>query len=152
MVKNLLANAGNMGSISGLGTKIPHVTAQLNPLTATLEACVLRSPETRAAAAVRSLWTMTRKQPHPLQLEKGCMQPWRAGGLQRRPSTAKKKKKISSHIWPVRATSFLSTVLFFDTRYSQLISLSLAQWWHHPSLQGCLPGSFNRKRYTETKS
>ena len=112
-----------MGSISGLGTKIPHVTAQLNPLTATMEACVLRSPETRAAAAVRSLWTTTRKQPHPLQLEKGCLQPRRAGGLQRRPSTA--KKKISSHIWPVRATSFLSTVLFFDTRYSRLISLSL---------------------------
>ena len=43
--------------------------------------------------------------------------------MQRRPSTA--KKKISSHIWPVRATSFLSTVLFFDTRYSWLISLSL---------------------------
>jgi len=112
-----------MGSISGLGTKIPHVMAQLNPLTATTEACVLRSPKTRAAAAVRSLWTTTRKQPHPLQPEKGCLQPRRAGGLQRRPSTA--KKKISSHIWPVRATSFLSTVLFFDTRYSRLISLSL---------------------------
>ena len=30
VVKNLPANAGHMGSIPGLGTKIPHVVRQLS--------------------------------------------------------------------------------------------------------------------------
>ena len=37
MVKNLLSNAGNTGSILGQGTKIPHATGQLSLHTATTE-------------------------------------------------------------------------------------------------------------------
>ena len=35
MVKNLPANAGDMGSIPDWGTKIPHATGQLSPPPAT---------------------------------------------------------------------------------------------------------------------
>ena len=35
VVKNLSCNAGGMGSITGLGTKIPHVNGQLSPHTTT---------------------------------------------------------------------------------------------------------------------
>ena len=37
VAKNLPANAGDMGSIPGLGTKIPHVAGQLNPCAITTE-------------------------------------------------------------------------------------------------------------------
>ena len=37
MVKNLLSNAGDTGSILGQGTKIPHATWQLNLRPATAE-------------------------------------------------------------------------------------------------------------------
>ena len=37
VVKNLPSNAGDVGSISGQGTKIPHATGQLSPLAATTE-------------------------------------------------------------------------------------------------------------------
>ena len=37
MAKNLPCNAGDVGSITGRGTKIPHVTEQLNPCAATTE-------------------------------------------------------------------------------------------------------------------
>ena len=37
MVKNLPSNAGNVGSIHGLGTKIPHAAGQLSLCTATAE-------------------------------------------------------------------------------------------------------------------
>ena len=33
VVKNLPSNAGDVGSISGLGTKIPHAAGQLSPST-----------------------------------------------------------------------------------------------------------------------
>ena len=36
-VKNLTANAGDMGSIPGLGTKIPHAERQLSPCAPTTE-------------------------------------------------------------------------------------------------------------------
>ena len=39
-VKNLPANAGHMGSIPGLGTKIPHIVRQLSLCATTTEACV----------------------------------------------------------------------------------------------------------------
>ena len=35
--KNLPSNAGDVGSIPGQGTKIPHATGQLNPSTTTTE-------------------------------------------------------------------------------------------------------------------
>ena len=37
MVKNPPSNAGDRGSISGRGTKIPHAVGQLSPLAATTE-------------------------------------------------------------------------------------------------------------------
>ena len=44
MVKNLAANAGDMGSIPGPGIKIPHTKEQLNPCAKTTEALVPKSP------------------------------------------------------------------------------------------------------------
>ena len=38
MVKNPPANAGDTGSISDLGTKIPHITGQLSSCATTTEA------------------------------------------------------------------------------------------------------------------
>ena len=38
MVKNLPANAGDTGSIPGLGIQIPHAMGQLRPCTTTTEA------------------------------------------------------------------------------------------------------------------
>ena len=35
MVKNLPSNAGDVGSIPGRGTKIPHAVGQLSPCAAT---------------------------------------------------------------------------------------------------------------------
>ena len=43
MVKNLPSNAGDMGSISGWGTKILHATGQLRPQSATPEPVQLRA-------------------------------------------------------------------------------------------------------------
>ena len=40
VVKNLPANAGHMGSIPGLGTKIPHIVRQLSLCATTTEACM----------------------------------------------------------------------------------------------------------------
>ena len=37
VVKNLLSNAGDAGSIPGWGTKIPHAAGQLSPHAATTE-------------------------------------------------------------------------------------------------------------------
>ena len=56
MVKNLPVNAGDMGSIPGPETQIPHVLGQLNPCAATTEAGIPYSPcsVTREATAVRS--------------------------------------------------------------------------------------------------
>ena len=39
VVKNLPSNAGNMGSILGRGTKIPHAVGQLSPSTAMNTQC-----------------------------------------------------------------------------------------------------------------
>ena len=38
-VKNSPSSAGDVGSIPGRGTKIPHATGQLSPCTATEEGC-----------------------------------------------------------------------------------------------------------------
>ena len=37
VVKNLPSNAGDVGSIPGQGTKIPHAAGQRNPLATTIE-------------------------------------------------------------------------------------------------------------------
>ena len=41
MVKNPHSNAGDMGSIPGWGTKIPHAVGQLSPCTTTTEPALL---------------------------------------------------------------------------------------------------------------
>ena len=41
VVKNLPANTGDMGSIPGLGTRIPHAAGQLSLCTITIEARAL---------------------------------------------------------------------------------------------------------------
>ena len=48
MVKNPFSNAGDAGSIPGLGTKIPHTEKQLSPSATTGEACV---PQQRPSTA-----------------------------------------------------------------------------------------------------
>ena len=40
VAKNLPSNAGDMGSIPGQGTKIPHTAGQLSSTAATGEACM----------------------------------------------------------------------------------------------------------------
>ena len=42
IIKNLPSNAGDMGSIPGQGTKIPHTAGQLSSTAATGEACMLQ--------------------------------------------------------------------------------------------------------------
>ena len=60
VVKNPHSNAGDMGSIPGQGTKIPHAVEQLSPSVVTREVrmrqiLILRSlePKTREAACCR---------------------------------------------------------------------------------------------------
>ena len=65
MVRNLPANAGDMGSIPGQGTKTPHASGQLNPRTAATEAWAPWRPcsATREATAMRRLHTASGEQP-----------------------------------------------------------------------------------------
>ena len=75
MVKNPPSNAGNMGSIPGRGTKIPHTSGQLSPHTTTVElaclnerACVPQTTEsTHTGACVPQL---ERENPHATTKEK----------------------------------------------------------------------------------
>ena len=63
VVKNLPANSGNMGLISGPGTKIPHAMGQLGMCVATTEARVPESPcfITRKPTRTRCLCTTTKE-------------------------------------------------------------------------------------------
>ena len=54
MVKNPFSNAGDAGSIPGLGTKIPHTEKQLSPSATTGEACV---PQQRPSTAKKKKGT-----------------------------------------------------------------------------------------------
>ena len=77
VVKNLLSNAGDMGSISGWGTKIPHALGQLSLRAPTIElvhlnerACVLQTTEPMCSGALvpqlgRSPHTTTREAQAP---------------------------------------------------------------------------------------
>ena len=53
MVENLPSNAGDMGSISGGGTKIPHAAGQLNLCATTTEPVPLKEREARAPHLLR---------------------------------------------------------------------------------------------------
>ena len=80
MVKNLFCNAGDVGSIPGQGTKIPHAMGQLSPCATTREPTCpgARAPqlETRKPAQLER---------HPHAATK------RARGPQLRPEAAKNK-------------------------------------------------------------
>ena len=45
MVKNPLSSAGDVGSISGWGTKIPHAVGQLSPCATARETCGYHSED-----------------------------------------------------------------------------------------------------------
>ena len=71
-VKNPPANTGDMGSmgsIPGLGRKIPLVTRQLSPHTLKLIVCNPKLPQEEALAP------QLESSPRSLQLEKACAQP-----------------------------------------------------------------------------
>ena len=75
VVKNLPSNAGDAGSIPGLGTKIPHMAGQLSLGTKSIELCALQlqSPCTAIRKALmlpleKSLHTTTRERTN-LQLQ-----------------------------------------------------------------------------------
>ena len=67
MVENLPANAGDMGSIPGLGRS--HM-----PSAAITEANAPRARAPQQATTMRSPCTTKKSSPHSLQLEKACAQ------------------------------------------------------------------------------
>ena len=75
VLKNLLANTGDMSSISGLGTKIPQTTEQLSPHTTTTEPAhpepVLRNKRSHCNEKP------TQSSPCSSQVEKAHVQQWR---------------------------------------------------------------------------
>ena len=66
MVRNLPANAGDMGSLPWFRTELPHALGQLiSPCASTTEVHTPQSPRsTREAASVGSPCTATRESPH----------------------------------------------------------------------------------------
>ena len=71
MVKNLLANAGDMGLIPSPGTKIPNAAGQLSPHATAPESVPWSLfSATRDAATLRSPPATAKRGPQPLQLEK----------------------------------------------------------------------------------
>ena len=61
MVKNPPSNAGDVGSIPGRGTKIPHAAGQLSPHATNYRAHVLWSPSTTARER-KNVHTTTREE------------------------------------------------------------------------------------------
>ena len=73
VVKNLPSNAGDMASIPGWGTKIPHDAGQLSPRTATSEPMPSRARtpqlERSPQAATKSLHATTKTQRSQINLK-----------------------------------------------------------------------------------
>ena len=65
VVKSPLCNAGDMGSIPGQGTEIPHTTEQLSPLSATAREFALPQKIPRATTRTQP------KKPYEVQWQ-GC--------------------------------------------------------------------------------
>ena len=61
VAENLPCNAGDMGSIPGGGTKIPHATGQLSPCATTTEAQVRYS----LCSIIREAFSMRSRTPQP---------------------------------------------------------------------------------------
>ena len=79
MVKNLPSNAGDTGSISGWGTKIPHAVGQLSPRATTTELARLnaraRVPQTTEPTCSGALAPqLERENPHATTREKPVQQ------------------------------------------------------------------------------
>ena len=74
MVKNLPANTGDVGSIPGWGTKIPHAARQLNPRATTTELACLneraRVPQTTEPMRPGGCATTREEKTHTPQLER----------------------------------------------------------------------------------
>ena len=108
MVKNLPFNAGDVGSVPGRGTKIPHAAGQLSPHAKTAEVACLNkrahvpqtTEPTRPGACMpqlerENLHATTREK--PVHLNRRSRVPQRAScTLQLRPNTAKKIKYIKA--------------------------------------------------------
>ena len=97
MVKNLPSNAGDLGSIAGWGTKIPHAAGATKPVrAANYRAHALWSP-----SATTSEPTCPGAHAPQLEREKPARRNWREARMpqrrshvpQLRPDAAKKKKK-----------------------------------------------------------
>ena len=64
MVKNLPCNAGDVGSIPGRGTKIPHAAEQLSPCAVTTEPQLWRThATTRESMQCNERTQMTQRRP-----------------------------------------------------------------------------------------
>ena len=79
VVKNMPANTGDMSSVPGLGTKIPHATEQLRPCTTTSEPMMLLlkptcpricAPQHKKPPQGEADTPQLESSPHWLQLEK----------------------------------------------------------------------------------
>ena len=84
VVKNLPSNAGDVGSIPGLGTKIPHMAGQLSLGTKSIELCALQL-QSPCTAIRKALMLPLEKPLHTTTRERTNLQ------LQQRPTTAKAK-------------------------------------------------------------
>ena len=83
MVKNPPSNAGDVGSISGRGTKIPHAVGQLSLRATTTE------PERPGACASQ----LERENAHATSRKKPRLSQGRSHVRQLRPDAAKNNKK-----------------------------------------------------------
>ena len=81
VVKNPPYNAGDMGSIPGQGTKIPHATGQLSPCATTTELARLNQSPHATNYRAHALWT-----PHATTREEKTLTPQ----LERSPCTTMK--------------------------------------------------------------
>ena len=94
MVKNLPSNSGDAGLIPAQGTKIPHATGQLSPRAITTELAHLNK-----RARVQQTTELTRPGACVPQLQRSneetARHNERSRGLQLRPDTAKKIRKIN---------------------------------------------------------
>ena len=71
VVNNPPSNAGDVGSLPGWGTKIPHATGRLNPYAPTTELMHLNKREVRLPQTTEPMCSGTREQqlqsPHTLE-------------------------------------------------------------------------------------
>ena len=93
MIKNLPANAGDTGSIPGLGTKIPDAKGQPSWSVTTTETALWSPGAKTTEAHTRQSWCSATGEAHTPQLESSphLLQREEAQAQQRRPTAATKK-------------------------------------------------------------